>query len=141
MSASLAPSSTISWTWPAAKVNHGAVPGRITSGSGWGGPAKGTAERKCERGSRHRGRDTKAPRFARADAVLHHLGVQRHAEALGTALAAVAAVVCLGQAVNTEMVQHGIGAGEPWSLGAAAAVAAAAFALAFRRALRRPAPA
>ena len=63
------------------------------------------------------------------------------AEALGTALAALAAVVCLGQALNTEMVQHGIGAGEPWSLGVAAAVAAAAFALAFRRALRRPAPA
>src|SRR6516162_8438029 len=63
------------------------------------------------------------------------------AEALGTALAALAAVVCLGQALNTEMVQHGIGAGESWSLGAAAAVAAAAFALAFRRALRRPAPA
>jgi len=62
------------------------------------------------------------------------------AEALGTALAGLAAVVCLGQAVNTEMVQHGIGAGEPWSLGAAAAVAAVAFALAFRRALRRAAP-
>jgi hypothetical protein len=63
------------------------------------------------------------------------------AEALGTALAAVAAVVCLGQAVDTEMVQHGIGAGEPWSLGVAAAVAAAAFALALRRARRRAAPA
>ena len=63
------------------------------------------------------------------------------AEAVGTALAALAAVVCLGQALNTEMVQHGIGAGEPWSLSAAAAVAAAAFALALRRALRRAAPA
>jgi hypothetical protein len=63
------------------------------------------------------------------------------AEALGTALAALAALVCLGQALDTEMVQHGIGAGEPWSLGAAAAVAAAAFALALRRALRRAAPA
>jgi hypothetical protein len=63
------------------------------------------------------------------------------AEALGTALAALAALVCFGQAVNTEMVQHGIGAGEAWSLGAAAAVAAGAFALALRRALRRAAPA
>jgi hypothetical protein len=53
----------------------------------------------------------------------------------------VAAVVCLGVALDTEMVQHGIGAGEPWSLGVAAAVAAAAFALALRRALRRAAPA
>ena len=63
------------------------------------------------------------------------------AEALGTALAALAAVACLGQALDTEMVQHGIGAGEPWSLGAAAAVAAVAFGLALRRALRRAAPA
>lgn len=63
------------------------------------------------------------------------------AEALGTALAALAAVVCLGQALNTEVVQHGIGAGEAWSLGVAAAVAAVAFALALRRALRRAAPA
>lgn len=63
------------------------------------------------------------------------------AEALGTALAAVAAVACLGQAVDTEMVQHGIGAGEPWSLGAAAAVAAAAFAAACWRILRRTAKA
>jgi hypothetical protein len=63
------------------------------------------------------------------------------AEALGTALAALAALVCLGQAVNTEMVQHGVGAGEAWSLGAAATAAAVAFALALRRALRRAAPA
>jgi len=53
----------------------------------------------------------------------------------------LAAVVCLGQAVNTEMVQHGVGAGEAWSLGAAAVVAAVAFVLALRRALRRAAPA
>jgi hypothetical protein len=61
------------------------------------------------------------------------------AEALGTALATVAAVGCLGVAVNTEMAQRGVGAGEAWSLGAAAAVTAAGFALALLRALRRPA--
>lgn len=52
------------------------------------------------------------------------------AEALGTVLAGLAAVGLLGRAVNAEMVQRGIGAGEPWSLGTAAAVAAVAFALA-----------
>jgi PAS domain S-box-containing protein len=49
--------------------------------SGGGGPAQGTAERQRERGGRHRGRGPEAPRLARADAVLHHLGVQRLAEA------------------------------------------------------------
>jgi len=63
------------------------------------------------------------------------------AEALGTTLAALAALACLGQAVDTEMVQHGIGAGEPWSLGVAATVAAVVFALALWRTLRRPATA
>ena len=59
------------------------------------------------------------------------------AEALGAALAAVAAVACFGTAFDTEMTQRGVGAGEPWSLGVAAAVAAAVFALALRRTLRR----
>ena len=58
------------------------------------------------------------------------------AEALGAALAGLAAVVCLGQALDTEIVQHRIGAGQPLSLGIAAAVAAASFALALRRTLR-----
>ncbi len=49
------------------------------------------------------------------------------AEALGTALAAVAAVACFGTAFDTEMTRRGIGAGEPWSLGVAAAAAAAVF--------------
>jgi hypothetical protein len=62
------------------------------------------------------------------------------AEALGTALAAVAAVACFGTAFDTEMTQRGIGAGEPWSLGVAAAVAAAAFAVALGRTLRRTSP-
>jgi hypothetical protein len=63
------------------------------------------------------------------------------AQALGTALAALAAVACLGQAVDAEAVQHGIGAGGPWSLGVAATVAAAGFAVALHRTLRRAAPA
>jgi hypothetical protein len=58
------------------------------------------------------------------------------AEALGAALAALAAVVCLGQALDIEMVQHGIGAGQPWSLGLAAAVTAIVFALGLPRARR-----
>jgi hypothetical protein len=62
------------------------------------------------------------------------------AEALGTALAAVAAVACFGTALDTEMTQRGVGAGEPWSLGVAAAVTAAVFALALRRTLRRTRP-
>jgi hypothetical protein len=59
------------------------------------------------------------------------------AEALGAALASLAAVICFGLAVDLETVQHGIGAGQPWSLGLAAAVAAIAFALAFVRTRRR----
>src|SRR5215471_11767753 len=62
------------------------------------------------------------------------------AEALGTALAAVAAVACFGTALDTEMTQRGVGAGEPWSLGVAAAAAAAVFAVALRRTLRRALP-
>jgi hypothetical protein len=58
------------------------------------------------------------------------------AEALGAALAGLAAIVCLGMAFDAEMVQHGIGAGQPLSLGMAAAAAAVVFALALRRALR-----
>jgi hypothetical protein len=59
------------------------------------------------------------------------------AEALGTALAAVAAVACFGMALDIEMTQRGVGAGEPWSLGVAAAATAGVFAVALCRALRR----
>jgi len=52
----------------------------------------------------------------------------------------VAAVACFAVAFDTEMTQHGIGAGEPWSLGVAAAAAAAVFAVALRRTLRRAQP-
>jgi len=62
------------------------------------------------------------------------------AQALGAVLAGVAAVACLGAAIDNEMIQHGIGAGEAWSLGTAAAVTAALFALALRRALRAGPP-
>jgi len=62
------------------------------------------------------------------------------AEALGTALAAVAAVACFGTAFDTEVTQRGIGAGQPWSLGVAAAAAAAVFAVALHRTLRRTRP-
>jgi hypothetical protein len=58
------------------------------------------------------------------------------AQALGLVLAALAAAVCLGLALDSEMVQHGVGAGVPWSLGTAAAVTAVLFAGALRRALR-----
>ncbi len=51
------------------------------------------------------------------------------AEALGVALAALAAAVCLSQAHDSEMVHHGIGAGHPWSLALAAAVTAIVFTL------------
>jgi hypothetical protein len=52
----------------------------------------------------------------------------------------VAAVACFGTAFDTEMTQRGIGAGEPWSLGVAAAAAAVVFAVALRRTLRRGLP-
>lgn len=55
------------------------------------------------------------------------------AQALGTALAGLAAVACFAVAYNIEDTQRGIGAGLPWSLGLAAAVTAIAFALALLR--------
>ena len=58
------------------------------------------------------------------------------AEGLGAILAAIAAVVCLGQAFDLETVQRGVGVGQPLSLGIAATVAAAAFAVALWRRLR-----
>jgi len=58
------------------------------------------------------------------------------AEALGLILAAIAAVFCLGQAADLATVQRGVGVGEPLSLGIAATVTAAAFALALWRCLR-----
>lgn len=58
------------------------------------------------------------------------------AELLGATLAGIAAVFFLGQVINLETVQHGVGVGEPLSLGTAATVAAVAFALALRRGLR-----
>ena len=61
------------------------------------------------------------------------------AEALGAALAGLAAVACFGVAYNIEGTQRGIGAGLPWSLGLAAAVTAIVFALALLR-TRRPSP-
>jgi hypothetical protein len=61
------------------------------------------------------------------------------AEALGAALAGLAAVACFGMAYNIEGTQRGIGAGLPWSLGLAAAVTAIVFALALLR-TRRPSP-
>ena len=61
------------------------------------------------------------------------------AEALGAALAGLAAVACFGVAYNIEGTQRGIGAGLPWSMGLAAAVTAIAFALALLR-TRHPSP-
>jgi len=58
------------------------------------------------------------------------------AEGLGAVLAGAAAVACLGQALDLETVQRGVGVGEPLSLGIAATTAAVAFALALRRCLR-----
>jgi hypothetical protein len=49
------------------------------------------------------------------------------AEALGAILAGLAAVACLGQAFDIETVQRGVGAGQPWSLGLAAAITSVAF--------------
>lgn len=54
----------------------------------------------------------------------------------GAVLAALAAVVCFGVAFDLEKVQHGIGAGDPLSLGIAAAVAAAVFGLSLLRTIR-----
>jgi hypothetical protein len=58
------------------------------------------------------------------------------AQALGAVLAGLAAIAGFGQAVDAETVQHGIGAGQSWSLGIAAAVTAVLFALALLRTLR-----
>jgi hypothetical protein len=62
------------------------------------------------------------------------------AEGLGAILAAIAAVVCLGQAADLETVQRGVGVGQPLSLGIAATVAVVAFALALWRCLRAAGP-
>jgi MYXO-CTERM domain-containing protein len=51
------------------------------------------------------------------------------AEGLGAILAGLAAVVFFGQVADLETVQHGVGVGEPLSLGIAAAVTAVIFAL------------
>jgi hypothetical protein len=59
------------------------------------------------------------------------------AEALGALLAGLAAVAFAGQVLNIETVQHGVGAGQPLSLAAAASVTAAIFAAALRRSLAR----
>jgi HAAS domain-containing protein len=58
------------------------------------------------------------------------------AQALGAACAGLAAVALSGLAADIEIVQHGIGAGEPLSLALAAAAAAACFALWLWRILR-----
>ncbi|MGN6175717.1 MAG: hypothetical protein ACTHPS_22625 [Streptosporangiaceae bacterium] len=58
------------------------------------------------------------------------------AEFLGATLAGIAAVFFLAQVVDLETVQHGVGVGEPLSLGIAAAVTAVSFVLAFRHCLR-----
>ena len=58
------------------------------------------------------------------------------AEALGTVTAGAAAVYFFGVVADIEMVQHGIGAGQPLSLAIAAAGAAAVFALALWHTVR-----
>jgi histidine kinase/DNA gyrase B/HSP90-like ATPase len=59
------------------------------------------------------------------------------AEFLGAALAGAAALAFFGAVLDIETVQHGIGAGEPLSLGIAALVAALGFALALVHSLRK----
>jgi hypothetical protein len=59
------------------------------------------------------------------------------AQALGAALAGLAAGACFAVAYNIENTQRGIGAGLPWSLGLAAAIIAVLFALALLH-IRRP---
>ncbi|HEY7430039.1 MAG TPA: hypothetical protein VH641_04820 [Streptosporangiaceae bacterium] len=49
------------------------------------------------------------------------------AQLTGTVLAVLAAAGCFGVLFDIETVQHGVGAGQPLSLGIAASVAAAAF--------------
>ena len=58
------------------------------------------------------------------------------AEGLGAALASIAAVFFFGQVADIELVQHGIGAGQPLSLAIAAMGAAVGFTLALRHCLR-----
>jgi hypothetical protein len=58
------------------------------------------------------------------------------AEAVGTALAGLAAIGCFAVAYNIETSQRGLGAGVPWSLGLAAAVTAILFGLALRHTRR-----
>jgi hypothetical protein len=59
------------------------------------------------------------------------------AQFLGAALAGLAALVFFGTVLDIETVQHGIGAGEPLSLGIAAVLAALGFTLALVLCLRR----
>ena len=58
------------------------------------------------------------------------------AESVGAILASIAAVFFFGQVADIELVQHGIGAGQPLSLAIAATGAAVAFTLALRHCLR-----
>jgi hypothetical protein len=58
------------------------------------------------------------------------------AEVVGAVLAGLAAVVLFGTVADLETVQHGIGVGQPLSLGIAALVAAVAFGGAFWRRIR-----
>jgi peptidoglycan biosynthesis protein MviN/MurJ (putative lipid II flippase) len=58
------------------------------------------------------------------------------AEAVGAVLAALVALVTLGTAIDAEMVQRGVGAGQPLSLAIAALGAAAFFAIRLHRATR-----
>jgi hypothetical protein len=58
------------------------------------------------------------------------------AEAVGAVLALLVMVFTLGTAIDAEMVQRGVGAGQPFSLAAAALGAAAFFGLRFRRVIR-----
>jgi hypothetical protein len=60
------------------------------------------------------------------------------AQALGAALAGLVAVACFARAYNVETAQRGIGAGQAWSLGLAAAATAVVFGLALLY-IRRPA--
>jgi hypothetical protein len=59
------------------------------------------------------------------------------AEILGAVLAGAATLVLLGSVLDIETVQHGIGAGEPLSLGIAALVAAVGFGVALAVSLHR----
>jgi hypothetical protein len=58
------------------------------------------------------------------------------AQLTGAVLAGLAAIFFFGQVIDIENVQHGIGAGQPLSLGIAAAAASAVFGLWLARAVR-----